>query len=100
VFIEFVVIFVSQLYGIQYDCEALGDDLVTDYSLDIYNYHYHFDVMSPANSIDSIHMYGQQTNYAGFSLVAPDLYSRVKNPHMLLNEIGAIRFNETLYTTT
>jgi hypothetical protein len=36
------------------------------------------------------------TDYAGFSLVAPDLYSREGNQHLLMNEIGVQRFNEIM----
>jgi hypothetical protein len=34
--------------------------------------------------------------YSGFSSAAPDVYTRTSNPHLQMNEIGVIRFNEML----
>ena len=89
---------VTESLGLTYDVDSLGGDLSTDYSLDIYNYHYHYDMIS--SSTDKVKMYGQHSDYPGFSYVAADVYSRIKNPFMLVNEIGAIRFNETLYSNS
>ena len=89
---------VTESLGLHYDVDSLGGDLSTDYSLDIYNYHYHYDMISSSN--DKVKMYGQHSDYSGFSYVGADVYSRIKNPFMLVNEIGVIRFNEALYNNS
>ena len=85
---------VTESLGLKFDIDGLNDDLSTDYSLDIYNYHYHYNVIEKTG--DKVRLYGQQSDYPGFSLVTSDVYSRVKNPFMVVNEIAAIRFNELL----
>jgi hypothetical protein len=37
--------------------------------------------------------------YQGFNHIAPDLFSRSTNPHLQLNEIGVVRFQESLKIT-
>jgi hypothetical protein len=41
-----------------------------------------------------LHLYDYE--YNGFIHLAPDLYSKLTNPHLQLNEIGVIRFQEAL----
>ena len=37
--------------------------------------------------------------YQGFNHIAPDLFSRSTNPHLQMNEIGVVRFQESLKIT-
>lgn len=39
-----------------------------------------------------------ESEYDGFINLAPDLYSKMANPHLQLNEIGVLRFKQALHT--
>lgn len=88
---------ITETLGMEYDHENLQDDLATDYSLDIYNYNYRHDIIAVDDKSMGVKLYGKQSDYDGFNLVEADLYARVNNPYMILNEVGAIRFNDTLH---
>lgn len=85
----------------------LEDDLRTDFSLNLYNsYSSASDAMDKEQSCPSYPFaafpYNQDNyriadhDYLGFVQLAPDLYSRATNPHLQLNEVGVMRFQESL----
>ena len=77
---------ITEQLGIPYNYNLLESDLNGDYKLDIYNFHYHHDLLNHSYSI----------NYNGFSQMSDDLYFKVSNPHVVMNEAGTKNFLESL----